>query len=404
MDILVAHNFYKQPGGEDQCVAAEIAMLRAYGHRVWQYSVSNDLIDTMGYLQLASRTIWSQQTFRELRRMFQTHRPQIAHFHNTFPLISPSAYYAAQAESVRVVQTVHNFRLCCANGILFRDGTVCEDCLDSSSPWWGIVHKCYRNSRVASAGAVSMLATHRALGSWWRAVDLYIALTEFSRRKLVEGGLPASKIAVKPNFVYPDPGAGAGRGGYAIFVGRLSQEKGLETLLSAWRLLDGILPLKIAGSGPMAVAVQEAASNDVAIQFLGPVSFETVNTLIGEATVLVLTSEWYENFPRVLVEAFAKGTPVIASKLGAMAEIVDDGRTGLHFKPGDAADLAAKVRLLLAEPRLLAQMRRAAREKFDESFTAESNYKRLMALYELTLKRGTELASPSGCSMLSAWS
>ena len=402
MDILVAHNFYKQSGGEDQCVAAEIDMLRAYGHRVTQYSVSNDSIDTMGYLRLASRTIWSQQTFRELRQIFQTHRPQIAHFHNTFPLISPSAYYAAHAENVPVVQTVHNFRLCCANGQLFRDGRVCEDCLGKSSPWRGLVHKCYRNSRVASAGVVSMLATHRALGSWSRAVDLYIALTEFSRRKLIEGGLPASKIAVKPNFAYPDPCAGAGREGYALFVGRLSQEKGLETLLSAWRLLEGILPLKIAGGGPMAATVQEAASNDVAIEFLGPVPLEAVYTLIGEATVLVLPSEWYECFPRVLIEAFAKGTPVIASKLGAMAEIVDDGRTGLHFKPGDAADLAAKVRLLLAEPQQLARMRRAAREKFEESFTAELNHKRLMALYELTLKRRARLASPPGCSTPSA--
>jgi glycosyltransferase involved in cell wall biosynthesis len=400
MDILVAHNSYKQPGGEDQCVAAEIAMLRAYGHRVTQYSVSNDSIDTMGYLGLASRTIWNQQTFRELRRMFQTHRPQIAHFHNTFPLISPSAFYAAQAENVRVVQTMHNFRLCCTNGLLFRNGTVCEDCLGRSSPWRGIVHRCYRNSRVASAGIVSMLATHRALGTWWRAVDLYIALTEFSRRKLVEGGLPASKIAVKPNFAHPDPGAGAGRGGYAIFVGRLSQEKGLETLLSAWRLLEGILPLKIAGGGPMAAAVQEAASNDVAIQFLGHVPLETVYTLIGEATVLVLPSECYENFPKVIIEAFAKGTPVIASKLGAMAEIVDDGRTGLHFKPGDAADLAAKVRLLLAEPQKLARMRKAARGKFDESFRAEANHKRLMALYQLALKR--QPASPPRYSATSA--
>ena len=375
-------------------------MLRAYGHRVTEYSVSNDLIDTMGYLRLASRTIWSQQTFRELRQLFQTHRPQIAHFHNTFPLISPSAYYAAQAENVRVVQTLHNFRLCCANGLLFRNGTICEECLGRPSPWRGIVHKCYRNSRVASAVVVSMLATHRALGSWWRAVDLYIALTEFSRNKLIEGGVPASKIVVKPNFVDHDPGSGTGGGGYAIFVGRLSQEKGLESLLSAWRSLEGILPLKIVGSGPMAAAVQQAARSDAAIQSMGPLPLDDVYKLIGDATVLILPSECYENFPRVLVEAFAKGTPVIAPKLGAMAEIVDDDRTGLHFEPGNAADLAAKIRLLLAEPQKLARMRKAARGKFDENFTAEINHKRLMALYERTLKRPP--ASLPRCSTTSA--
>jgi glycosyltransferase involved in cell wall biosynthesis len=385
MNILIAHNFYKQPGGEDQCMAAEVAMLKAHGHEVTQYCLRNDAIDTMSSLEVAGRTIWSRSSFRELRQLFRTRRPQIVHFHNTFPLISPAAYYAARAEKVRVVQTLHNFRLSCANALLFRDGKVCEDCLGKSVAWPGIVHKCYHDSRNAGAVIATMQTVHRMLGTWRKAVDVYVALSEASRRKLIEGGLPADKIVVKSNFAYPDPGPGAGTGRYAMFVGRLAAEKGLETLLAAWQHLGGSLPLKIVGNGPMAAAVQEAAAKDASIQWLGNLPLETVYTLVGEATVLVLPSRCYENFPRVVIEAFAKGTPVIASNLGAMAEIVNDGRTGLHFKAGDPADLAEKLRNILADPLRLARMRQAARQDFDQYFTADVNHKSLMAIYETAL-------------------
>ena len=391
MKILVAHNFYKQPGGEDQCVAAEVAMLRAHGHEVTQYCLRNESIDAMGRLQLASRTIWSRAAYRNLRELFRTHRPQIAHFHNTFPLISPSAYYAARAENVRVVQTLHNFRLLCANALLFRNGEACEDCLGKSIAWPGIVHKCYRGNRAASTAVATMLATHRVLGTWARAVDVYIALTEFGRRKLVEGGLPADKIAIKPNFAYPDPGPGGGTGGYAVFVGRLSAEKGVKALLEAWLQLGGELPLKLLGDGPLAAAVQQAAAKDTSIQWLGNLPPEAVYKLIGEAAFLVLPSQCYENFPRVVIEAFAKGTPVIVSKLGAMAAIVDDGRTGLHFKPGDPIDLAATVRRMLGGSLKLTRMRQAARQKFEQNYTADSNHLTLMTIYEKALSSTHEV-------------
>jgi glycosyltransferase involved in cell wall biosynthesis len=382
---LVAHNIYQQPGGEDQCVAADVATLRAHGHEVTQYCLHNDSIHGMNRARLASRTIWNHSAYRELRKLLRTHRIQIAHFHNTFPLISPAAYYAARAENVRVVQTLHNYRLLCANALLLRDGEVCEDCLGKLVPWPGIVHKCYRGNRAASTTVAAMLATHRVLGTWWKAVDVYIALTEFGRRKLIDGGLPADKITVKPNCAYPDPGVGKGNGGYAVFVGRLSAEKGLDTLLKAWRHLGGDVPLKLLGDGPMATAVQDAAAKDSSIQWLGHVSRETVYGTVGEAMFLVLPSRCYETFSMAIVEAFAKGTPVVASKLGAMAAILDDGRTGLHFRPGDPADLAAKVRQILADPLELARMRRAARLEFDQKFTADSSYESLIAIYRRAL-------------------
>jgi glycosyltransferase involved in cell wall biosynthesis len=381
MKIVVAHNFYKLAGGEDQCVAAEVAMLRAYGHEVTEYYLHNDSIDGMGHLQLASRMIWSQPTVRELRQILRARRPQIVHFHNTLPLISPAAYYVARAEDARVIQSLHNFRLCCPNALLFRNGTVCEDCLGKAIPWRGIAHKCYRDSYAASAAVAAMLTVHRSLGTWHDAIDTYIALTEFGRRKFVEGGLPADKIAVKCNFAYPDPGPGEGKGGYAIYVGRLSKEKGLGTLLEAWRHVGAAMPLKLVGDGPMATTVKEAAAANGAIQWLGRMALGAVYNLIGDAAVLVLPSQCYETFARVIIEAFAKGTPVIASRLGAMPEIIDEGRTGLLFRPGDPHDLAAQIRSILADPVKLQRMRQGARRTFDQNFTADANHRSLMKIY-----------------------
>jgi len=388
MDILVAHNFYQQAGGEDQCVSAEVALLRAHGHKVREFYLHNDALDRMGRAQALSRTIWSQSTYRELRRIFRAERPQIAHFHNTFPLISPAAYYAARSENVRVVQTLHNFRLACANALLFRNGEVCEDCLGRTIPWPGVLRKCYRNSYSASVGVVSMLAAHRAMGTWSNLVDVYVALTQNSRDKLISGGLPADKISVKPNFAYPDPGPGEGEGGYAVYVGRLSQEKGVGTLLEAWRGLGATIPLKIVGDGPLAPDVKEAVSRDAGIEWLGRLPIARAYEIIGNATVLVLPSECQETFARVAMEAYAKGTPVIASGLGAMAEMVENGRNGLHFDPGNPADLAEKVRTLIADPARLARMRKAAREKFDRHFTADANHRLLMSIYERAVETG----------------
>jgi glycosyltransferase involved in cell wall biosynthesis len=384
MKVLVAHNFYKQPGGEDQCFAAEVALLRAHGHEVIPYSVHNDSVDALTNFQRAARTIWARPGYRAVRDLIRTHRPQIAHFHNTFPLISPAAYYAARAEKVRVVQTLHNFRLLCPNALLFRAGKICEECLGKSVPWPGIVHKCYRDSRTASTGVAAMLVTHRALGTWQHAVDRYIALTELGRQKFIAGGLPAARISVKANFVTPDPGVGAGSGKYAVFVGRLAADKGVTMMLEAWKELGGSLPLKIVGDGPLAPMVQQAAEISGA-QWLGRKSLDEVYGLIGEAMFLVLPSQGYEGFPRVIVEAFARGTPILASRLGAMAEIVEHGRTGLHFEPGNARDLVVKARELAGDPQRLARMRQAARQEYEQKYTAAVNYRALLAIYEHAL-------------------
>jgi glycosyltransferase involved in cell wall biosynthesis len=380
--VLLVHEYYQQPGGEDQVFAAERGLLEDWGHRVVSYVDHNDRIQDMSYSRLTCDTIWSRKAYRELRKLVRKEKPQVVHFHNTFPLISPAAYYAVKAEGVPVVQTLHNYRLLCTNAHFFRDGHVCEDCIGKTLPWPGVLHSCYRDSRAASGTVAAMLTTHRALQTCTKMVDTYVVSTEFARQKFIQGGLPAEKVVVKPHFVRPDPGLGMGRGGYALFVGRLSLEKGADTLVSAWEHIGRKLPLKIVGDGPLAPRVDEVARRVPGVEWLGQQPLEEVYRLMGGAHFLVFPSELYETFGRVAIEAFANGTPVVASKIGAIAELVDHYRTGLHFRPGDPKDLAARVEWALRHPAELARMRREARAEFETKYSAERNYQLLRRIYE----------------------
>jgi glycosyltransferase involved in cell wall biosynthesis len=383
MRILVAHNYYQQPGGEDQIFATEADLLESRGHRVLRYTLHNDQIKTLGRVALARATLWNDAAYRELRDLIRRERPDIAHFHNTFPLISPAAYYAARDADVPVVQSLHNYRLLCPDAFFYRQGRVCEDCLGRWIAWPGVAHACYRGSRQASAVVAAMLTVHRGRRTWADLVDVYIAaLTEFAREKFIQGGLPAEKIIVKPNFIYPDPGPGAGRGRYALFVGRLSPEKGLDTLLTAWERLEPRVPLKIVGDGPLAGEIANVAQRCNEIEWMKAQPADRVLTLMKEAQVLLVPSVWYEGFPRVIVEAYAVGLPIIASDLGAMSSLIAHGRTGLHFRPGDPDDLAAQVAWVFAHPDELAHMRREARAEFEAQYTSERNYQMLMEIYE----------------------
>ncbi|HHP7244129.1 MAG TPA: glycosyltransferase family 4 protein [Elainellaceae cyanobacterium] len=383
MQILTIHNEYQIRGGEDESCELEQRLLREMGHYVDTYIDSNQRIKTLGAIKTAFKTIWSAESHRKVQQKLQQAKYDIVHVQNFFPLISPSVYYAAKGEGVPVIQTLRNYRLLCPNALFFRDGEVCEDCLGKPIPYPGIMHACYRESRAASGVTAAMITTHRAIQTWTNMVDIYITLTHFAREKFIQGGLPAEKIIVKPNFVYPDPGVGEGQGSYALFVGRLSVEKGLDTLISAWEKLKTPFPLKIVGDGPLAPDVQRAAAKSPKIEWLGRRPMADVHALMGEAMFLVFPSKWYETFGRVAVEAFAKGTPVIAANIGAIAELVQDGHTGLLFDPGDAQSLASKVDWLLSHPSKLAEMRRTARFEFETKFTAIANYQKLMEIYDI---------------------
>ncbi|MDX1502564.1 MAG: glycosyltransferase family 4 protein [Thermoanaerobaculia bacterium] len=382
MRVLLAHNRYTQPSGEDVAFAAEAALLRRHGHEVIEFTRDNAAVEDLGRLALLAHTVWSRQSYRELREVVADNRVEVAHFHNTLPLISPAGLVAAKAAGAATVQTLHNYRLLCPSAVLFRQGRPCHDCLGRRFALPGVRHACYRGSRGATAAVATMTAVHRLLKTWDRKVDRYIALTESGRRRFIEGGLPAAKLAVKGNFLADDPGAGAGGGGFALFAGRLAPEKGLDTLLRAWRVIGRRLPLQILGDGPLAERVRTEARTTEGVEWLGSRPRDEVLRKMGEAALVVVPSEWEEPFGLVVIEAFAKGTPVVAAAIGALPSLVDEGRSGFLFPAGDAEALTARVEEFLGLGETGDRLRAAARAAFAERHTAEVNYRRLMAVYE----------------------
>jgi glycosyltransferase involved in cell wall biosynthesis len=396
MKILSVHNSYQTPGGEDQVFAQEADLLRTHGHKVLLYHASNDQVKGKNPLVLLGNTIWNKQTHSELLDLMQRERPDIAHVHNTFPVISPAVYYAANEAGIPVVQTLHNYRMLCPAATLFRNGHVCEDCVGKRVPWPGVAHACYRGSRLTTAAGAAMLATHNYKQTWSKTVSAYIALTGFARDKFVQAGFPAEKILIKPNYLPADPGAGEGKGKYALFVGRLSPEKGIGTLLEAWREIGNELPLEIAGDGPLAPEVERTASATPNVTWLKWLPRTEILQKMKDASVLILPSTWYEGFPMIIAEAFAVGLPVIASNLGSMSTIIDHQRTGLHFEAGNATSLVETVRWFGAQPNETAKMREQVRLEYEMKYTAERNYAQLMNIYELVLNlsAGKEVVIP----------
>jgi glycosyltransferase involved in cell wall biosynthesis len=385
--ILLAHNHYLISGGESQVLEAELGLLRDNGHEVDVYIEDNLRVAELGNLNTAARTIWSMETYQQVRSKLSLGQYDIVHVHNFFPLISPSIYYAARAEGIPLVQTLHNFRLLCINGILFRDGAVCEECIGRSLPWPGIYNACYRDSHKGSLAVAAMLALHRAIRTWDRMIDTYIALTEFSRRKFIEGGLPENKITLKPNTIAKDPGQGLGQGQFAVFVGRLSPEKGVNTLLEAWGLLGESVPLRIIGDGPLRDEVISAAESSPSVDYLGRLENDQVLNQMKDALFLVFPSLQYENFPITFVEAYATGLPILASNLGNAADLISRQQSGLLFEAGNPLDLANQAASLAKNRDALRDMRTTARATFEESFTATRNYHLLMDIYRNTIAK-----------------
>ncbi|HPZ07373.1 MAG TPA: glycosyltransferase family 4 protein [Candidatus Eremiobacteraeota bacterium] len=382
--ILLAHNYYKIRGGEDESCESEKKLLTEKGHKIHFYEEHNRRIDDIGFIRTALNSIWSGETYSNVKKILSEERFDLIHVQNFFPLLSPSIYYAAKSKGVAVVQSLHNYRLLCPGALFFRNGQVCEECLNKPIPYPGIIHSCYRNSLPGSAVVCAMLTYHSMIKTWDKMVDIYIANTEFSRQKYIENGFSPHKIIVKPNFVYPDPGCGSGKGNYAIYSGRLSEEKGLKTLLKAWEKIGKNFTLKIAGSGPL----EKKIKNKSNVELLGGLPVTELYPIMGEATFLIFPSEWYETFGRVAIEAFAKGTPVIASNIGAIAEVVTTERTGLLFQPGNVEDLTEKIEWMLSHD--LSRMRKEARNEYETKYTAERNYELVMNIYNIALERNNK--------------
>ena len=386
MKILMLHNRYLIRGGEDESADIEASLVREHGHEVDFFEMDNRVISEQGLLSTSINTIWSRQSYQAVRRRLHEGRYDLLHVQNYFPLFSPSVYYAASAENIPVVQALRNYRLICLNTIFFRDGRNCEDCMNKILPWPGIIHACYRDSISGSTVVAGMLFTHRLLRTWHRKVNIFYTLSEFARNKLVEGGLPAERIVVKPNVVYPDPGVGVDKRDNVLLVSRLVEEKGILTVLKAWERFGGDIPLKIAGHGPLSSHVENMAKNLTGVEFLGKKSLSDVYTLMGRARLLLFPTHLYEVFGRVIVEAYAKGTPVLVSDIGSSGAVVADGKTGLHFIPGDPTSLAEKVKWLWEHPDELVKMGRNARIEYEKHYSGESNYNYLMDIYQQALE------------------
>lgn len=381
--IVLVHNRYREAGGEDVVFEQEAALLEERGHVVARVEASNDDVPAIPRGRLAARLFWSRGAARAVADAVARVGARVAHFHNTLPLISPAAYYSARRAGAAVVQTLHNYRLVCPGGLLLRDGRPCEDCVGSPLAWKGVVHRCYRGSRVDSAGVATMVAAHRLAGTWENQVDAYIALGGFSRDRFIAGGLPPDRVHVRPNFLGEDPGTGEHGGDHALFVGRLSEEKGVRALLEAWRSLDPPLPLRIIGEGALGPAEVGTAQG---VEWLGGRPRAEVIDAMKRARVLVFPSISYENFPMTVLEAFATGLPVLASRTGSLPSIVEEGRTGYLFEPGSPDSLAAAVRRAWRERERLPTMGAAARKRYEARYDRESGYSSLVGVYERAIE------------------
>ncbi|MGH9680518.1 MAG: glycosyltransferase [Candidatus Acidiferrales bacterium] len=406
MKIVLVHNTYQLAGGEDVVFRNESSLLKREGHEVIEYRRSNHDVSrfvSIGQIALAKQTIWASDTRREFRELLKREKPDVVHVHNTFVRISPSIYWACRDAGVPVVQTLHNYRLLCPGANLFREGKVCEECVEGGL-WRGVQHACYRNSRPATAVVAAMLATHRVLGTWSREIDFYLVPTQFARGKFIAGGLPSERIGVKANFVHPDPGEGRGERNYALYVGRLSPEKGVHTLLAAWKRTPSSIPLEIVGDGPLRAELEGYAREHglANVTFRGNLTWNEAMAAMQKARCLILPSECYEGaLPLTVVEAFACGTPVIASRLGAMQDLISDGRTGLQFHPGDSTDLASKVAQVWSNPSAMVEMSRLARREYEANYTANVSYKILMDIYERAIRNSNASHAEAAGNLLS---
>jgi len=385
MKIIVGHNHYQQPGGEDAVAKAEVEILRQRGHDVLYVEFNNKDFNDLSAFGKAQNILswgWSKKAYDLFLQHCSDFKPDVAHFHNTFYMMTPSVYSACQRKGVPVIQTLHNFRLKCSNGLFFRQGHVCEEC-QSHSLDKAVQYGCYRDSRILSWAVVNMLKKHWKEGTWHQKIDLFIALTDFAKNKFIEIGLPSEKVVVKPNFITYDPGSREGIGDYFVFAGRLTEEKGIKVLIEAFRNLPNE-KLVVMGDGPLKGHCENYIKEHGLenIRLLGHLGKQEYFDALKKARALIVPSLWYENFPVVILEAFACGIPVIASQLGSLKEIIVENKTGLLFNTGHYQDLIEKVNTLNNNNLGMMAWGKEARKQYENKYSAQINYEKLITFYQ----------------------
>lgn len=389
--VVVVHNRYRseQPSGENQVVDQETALLSDAGHQVSVFERCSDDIAAMSPLRRAAvplRVPWNRATRAELTAYLRAARPDVVHIHNTFPLLSPSVIASCVDAGVPVVATLHNYTQICAPGTFYRDGKVCTDCA-TRLPVPAIQHGCYRGSRLATLPvAASMTANRRR---WWSDVTRFFCISNAQRELLVQAGMPRDRLVVKPNFVV-EPGLRRTEAGeHVLFLGRLTEEKGVRLLMTAWDALaaaGGIgMPLLIAGTGPLSDEVSQWSHGRDDVRYLGLLGKAECRDITARAATVVAPSTWLETFGLVVVEAMAVGVPVVAAAHGGLGDLVEHGSTGLSHTPGDSVSLAESLRRITASVETNQAMGDAARERYEQEFTPAVGLDRLVSGYEAAI-------------------
>lgn len=382
MKVLMVHNFYQARSGECISYPTEVDLLRRFGHEVITYETRSDDLHDVSKIKLATSTIWNSKSYTEIKNLIREQNPDVVHFQNIFPTISPSAYFAAKSLNKPVVQSIRNYRLACINGNLFRDGKVCELCVGKKVPWGGIKYGCYHRGKLASGVVATMLTVHNFINTWNSKVDGFIALTNFAKRKLTQHGIQKEKIFVRPNYIVSDPLVREQEGSYALYVGSLDERKGVLELVNLWLENDFKIPLKVVGTGPLHEKLKEVVGNSSSVEIVGFKDNREIMSIMKGAQLLAFTSLLFEGFPRVLLEAMACGVPIISSDIGSMSEIITEGYNGLLYQPTDLNELKLKILTLTKDGALRTELGSNGRKEFEEKYSAEAAYANLIKIYQ----------------------
>ena len=391
MKVLQVHNFYRTPGGECSVVNAERALLKHYGHEVVPYYRDSRDIDKLGMLAKVHtllRVPCNKKVEKDLVSTVHDERPDVAHVHNIFPMLTAAVYKALKSCSVPVVQTVHNFRFLCPNGQFYVHNHICEACQERGY-FSAVKNRCMQDSFLVSSVYAIAIARAWKSGVLPNNIDRFITLNKFFARRLIDAGVPSSRIQILGNYVSEISESIYPKQNYVLYLGRLSREKGLRTLLDAWERIDGAV-LKIAGRGPLKAEIETIANRigREKVQVLGHVAGDAKRDLIKSAICLVVPSEWYENFPISIVESMAYGTPVVASQIGGLPDLVKHGVTGLLFEPGNSAELKAVLRTLISDSSLVSRLAESALSAAKESLGSQRHYNGLIDIYHQAINSG----------------
>lgn len=391
MKILVVHNRYRSssPSGENRVVDQEHDTLIDAGHEVRRFEHSSDGIAQLSRVQRAlvpAKVIWNPRSAQELSEVLAAFRPDVVHVHNLFPLVSPSVLQVCQRSRVPCVATFHNYRPVCASGNLFRSGSVCRDCVVRRLPTPAVLHGCYRRSAVATVPLAVATVAHRRI--WQTVPSAYIFLSEAQRRELEPAGFPLARSFVKPNLVLPVAPRSTSRHDLVVYLGRLTEDKGLLVLMRAWdrytdgrRGREGGLRLAIAGTGPLEAEIRSWAQARSSVTVLGLLDRQACSTLVGQARTVVVPSEWPEPFGLVVAEAMAAGVAPVATAHGAFTDLIADGVDGLLYPPGDVGTLARLLERIEADPERIDRLGDAARATYERRFEPSKNIVDLEAIY-----------------------